>query len=108
MFPQRCVHCSKEENTKETQRQEVFAFTNSDEEVGKAAQEPLKVVCWLWDVSCLSYDMLHQKGHFRQRVPVLLPCWSCPQALPGHGQGWVNSGQQMSGCEKVSIYSAGL
>lgn len=75
-------------------------------EVGKAAQEPLEVLCWLWDVSCLSYDTLHQKGHFRQWVPVPTPCWSCPQALPGHGQGWMDSGQQMSGCEKVSIYSA--
>lgn len=27
----RCVHCSKEENAKETQRQEVFAFTSNDE-----------------------------------------------------------------------------
>lgn len=41
MFPQRCVHCSKEENTKETQRQEVFAFTNNDE-APQSSEDPDK------------------------------------------------------------------
>lgn len=45
------------------------AVTSSGE-VRKAAQKPPEVLCWLRDVSYLSCDMLHQKGHFRQLVPV--------------------------------------
>lgn len=47
--------------------------TKSSGEVGKDAQKPLEVLYWLRDVSCLSCDMLHQKGHFRQQVPVPPP-----------------------------------